>query len=266
MVGVDLAMGLERLDTNFHLNKLCKTVACVIKGTEMKIEELPTNPFDAAEFVSNQLLQSSRPYAINASSTLVESTLLRLTYLRVACERSEYGLLTEYASDAEASFGAGNRQEARQLVERLSEEVKRLKQERLEERLNEHFSGSQVVEPIFRLNRDEVDLIVSRCSEMKLIVSESNFFSNKHKARLLERISHVEKEVFKEKGRFDVILAAVVDIGDAAGQFGEKVEPLVKRIKEIRQIAQSKTNEYKGLPKPDEVKQLPPPEEEAEEE
>jgi hypothetical protein len=94
---------------------------------------------------------------------------------------------------------------------------------------------------------------------MKQFISKANCFSDDHKKRLIARVSQVEIEIHRKNGHFDVILAGMVDFGEALGQFGEKVKPLVDRMKEIRGIAQRKTQGYDKLPAPDEVKRLPPP-------
>jgi hypothetical protein len=125
-------------------------------------------------------------------------------------------------------------------------------------RIHEHF-GKLTPEPIFSLDQDEISRINKLASEMKLIVNESDFFSDHHKGRLVRRISQVEEEIHKKEGRFDVILGGVVDFGDALGQFGKKVKPLVDRMKEIRVIVQTNSREYEKLPAPDEVKRLPAP-------
>ena len=95
---------------------------------------------------------------------------------------------------------------------------------------------------------------------MRKIVFSSSIFDAPHRRRLLNRIAAIEHEVHQKQGKLDVILAGVVDVGDALGKFGDKIEPLTKRMKEVAQIARSGSKEYEQIPAPDEIKALPAPE------
>ena len=130
--------------------------------------------------------------------------------------------------------------------------------EALQAKLTERFSF-HVEEPLFALEKDEVEQISSLSAEMREIVTVSDVFDKNHKRRLLGRINAIELEIQKPEGRFDVILGGVSDFGDALKKLGKDAKPLVDRINEIRGIAQPKTEEYKGLPAPEEVKNLPAP-------
>ncbi|MEP0964051.1 MAG: hypothetical protein ABJQ80_00955 [Lentilitoribacter sp.] len=130
-------------------------------------------------------------------------------------------------------------------------------------RLDAHFSGKPEYfgDDSFSLDSEEVEAILQRTSEMRFIISNSDFFDPPHKKRLLERLSQVEFEMYRENGKFDTILGGVVDFGDALGKFGQRVKPLVDRMSEIRKITQDKTSAYEELPPPEETKRLPPPNE-----
>ena len=125
-------------------------------------------------------------------------------------------------------------------------------------KIEDHFDG-KMVEPVFSLELNERERIFDLCSEMRAIITTSNYFTSNHKKRLLDRIAQIETELEQREGRFDVILAGLVEFGEALGQFGDKVKPLVDRMREIRDITRAKTTEYEGLPPPEEVKRLPPP-------
>ncbi|MCW1933108.1 hypothetical protein [Pararhodobacter zhoushanensis] len=101
--------------------------------------------------------------------------------------------------------------------------------------------------------------ILDLCTAMRKIIFVSVFFDDPHKTRLLNRIAAIERETHRKKGRLDVVLGGVVDIGDALGKFGEKVEPLTKRIQEIARIARGGSREYDQIPAPEELKKLPAP-------
>lgn len=96
---------------------------------------------------------------------------------------------------------------------------------------------------------------------MKIIIAESRLFTDEHSHRLLNRISQIETELYKNRGNFDVVLAGIVDFGEALGKFGRGVKPLVDRMGEIRRIIQPSVTEYQKLASPDEIKLLPAPEE-----
>lgn len=117
-------------------------------------------------------------------------------------------------------------------------------------------------EPTFELSDEEKKRLVQLCSEMRNIVHTSSVLTENHRVRLLKRIAAIEQEIHKLKGRFDVILAGVSDIGEAAGKFGNDVKPLVDRMKEIVGLTRKKTPDYAQLPAPEDVKKLPPPSEE----
>lgn len=77
---------------------------------------------------------------------------------------------------------------------------------------------------------------------------------------MLNRIAAIENEAMKDKGNLDTVLAGIVDVGDALGAFGRKVEPLTKRMQEIAGIAKKGSKEYDQLPSAEEIKALPSPE------
>ncbi len=130
--------------------------------------------------------------------------------------------------------------------------------EALQAKLTERFSF-EVEEPLFALEKDEIEQISSLSAEMRDIVTDSDLFDKNHKRRLLGRINAIEVEVQKPEGRLDVILGGISDVGDTLKKFGEDAKPLVDRMREIRGITQKKSSEYEGLPAPEEVKNLPAP-------
>jgi hypothetical protein len=114
--------------------------------------------------------------------------------------------------------------------------------------------------PTFSLERSDHKRLSKLCGDMRNIVFSSQFFDDPHKRRLLNRIAAIENEAMKEKGNLDTVLAGIVDVGDALGAFGRKVEPLTKRMQEVASIAKKGSKEYDQLPSPDEIKSLPAPE------
>ncbi|UWP98894.1 hypothetical protein [Aliiroseovarius crassostreae] len=117
--------------------------------------------------------------------------------------------------------------------------------------------------PTFSLSKKDKERVSKLCDDMRKIVLASTIFDEPHKRRLLNRIAAIEAEMHQTKGKLDVILAGIVDTGDALGKFGKKIEPLTKRMQEVAQIARGGSKEYEQIPAPEEVKQLPPPEDDA---
>lgn len=114
--------------------------------------------------------------------------------------------------------------------------------------------------PTFSLEKSDHERLSKLCGDMRNIVFSSQFFDDPHKRRLLNRIAAIENEAMKEKGNLDTVLAGIVDVGDALGAFGRKVEPLTKRMQEVAGIAKKGSREYDQLPSPNEIKALPSPE------
>ena len=110
--------------------------------------------------------------------------------------------------------------------------------------------------PTFSLSPEETEKVLELCAKMRKIVLSTIGFDEPHKLRILNRIAAMEAEVHRKKGRFDVVLAGVVDVGETLGKFGKSIKPLTKRMTEIAKITRSKTKAYNQIPAPDDVKQI----------
>jgi hypothetical protein len=117
----------------------------------------------------------------------------------------------------------------------------------------------------FELNDSNKTRVLILCSDMRKIVLASTDFDQSHKVRLSNRIAAMEAEINKPKGLFDVILGGVSDLGETLNKFGTEIKPLTDRMGEVLKITRSSTKEYDKLPLPEEIKQLPPPDESDEE-
>ncbi|NTT85186.1 hypothetical protein [Tabrizicola fusiformis] len=115
------------------------------------------------------------------------------------------------------------------------------------------------LDPTFSLAPSETALVFRLCAEIRAAISSSKLFDVPHKRRLLNRVASIEREIHLPKGRLDVILGGMSDFGETLGKFGKDVKPLVDRMTEIMGIAREKSEDYDQLPRPDEVKRLPPP-------
>jgi len=116
--------------------------------------------------------------------------------------------------------------------------------------------------PSFQLEPDDKSRVLKLCSDMRKIILATPDFDNAHRVRLSNRISAIESEVHKEKGMFDVVLGGVSDLGETLGKFGKDIKPLSDRMAEITKLTRGATKEYDQIPAPEEVKQLPKPDEE----
>ena len=155
-------------------------------------------------------------------------------------------------------------------VDRSSDEAESLRQNaaRLLRILDVHsqFSSdihenadNELLIPTFHLEKRDQARVVELCSEMLKIVFSSDVFDHPHKRRLLDRIAAIEKQVFQERGIFDVVRGGIDDLGETLGKFGVNIKPLTDRMAEVVKITRRATKEYDQLPAPDEVRQLPPP-------
>jgi hypothetical protein len=115
--------------------------------------------------------------------------------------------------------------------------------------------------PTFSLDSDEATRVVELTTQMRKIVFASTNFDAPHKKRLLDRIAAIEKEVHQPKGKLDVVLAGISDLGDTLKKFGGDLKPLSDRYAEVVKITRSRSKEYDQLPAPDEVPGLPAPDE-----
>lgn len=119
--------------------------------------------------------------------------------------------------------------------------------------------------PTFALERGERDRILELCERMRRIVFSASEFDQPHRVRLLNRIAAIEAETHKPEGMFDVVRGGIDDLGETLGKFGVNIKPLSDRMNEVVSIARRGTKAYDQLPEPEEVKQLPPPEDDSEE-
>ncbi|GAA4342498.1 hypothetical protein [Kangiella taiwanensis] len=74
-------------------------------------------------------------------------------------------------------------------------------------------------------------------NELREQISESEFFEEDHRRRLLRRLEALQSEMHKKMSDVDRIWGLVGDAGIAIGKFGKKAKPFVDRIRELSQIA-----------------------------
>lgn len=126
------------------------------------------------------------------------------------------------------------------------------------------YDDDSMLIPTFSLPEADKTRVLELSTDIRKIVLASSLFDEPHKRRLLNRVAAIEQEIHQPKGKMDVVLGGVVDVGEALGKFGEKIKPLTDRMSEIRRIVGRNSDDYSQLPAPEEVKQLPAPDEEDE--
>ncbi|UWR69593.1 hypothetical protein [Phaeobacter inhibens] len=126
---------------------------------------------------------------------------------------------------------------------------------------NPHSGPDPELLPQFELGKDDKVKVLKLCADMRKIVISTDAFDQPHKRRLLNRIAGIEFQVEQPKGLLDVIRAGVSDIGETLGKFGTDIKPLTDRMNEVAKITRSNSKEYEKIPAPEEIKQLPKPEE-----
>jgi hypothetical protein len=120
-------------------------------------------------------------------------------------------------------------------------------------------SSSDDLNPTFELDPDEQARVLQLSEKIRQIIFSSTVFDAPHKRRLLNRIAAVEREVHQDKGKLDVVLAGISDVGDTLKKFGGDLKPLSDRYKEIVQLTKSKSEQYEQIPPPPDQAALPPP-------
>lgn len=122
----------------------------------------------------------------------------------------------------------------------------------------DHDGLSDPIECIFLLNQSEMKTVQNLLASVREIVFSSRDLDGKHKARILRRVSQVEKELLEPRSKLDIVLAAASDIGDTIFQLGNDAKPAVERMKEVADIARKNSSEVK-LSGPEENPKLPSP-------
>lgn len=156
---------------------------------------------------------------------------------------------TGYSRDPDTQFELADRM--LRLLNLVDEFGSKLEENQIEDELT----------PTFQLSPPDSERVLTLSGQMREIVHASKVFDAPHKRRLLNRIAAIEQQVHSEKGRFDVILGGISDLGETIGKFGTDIKPLTDRMSEIRKITRQATKEYDQLPAPDEIKKLPAPDE-----
>jgi hypothetical protein len=128
--------------------------------------------------------------------------------------------------------------------------------------LSNNSEGDNLI-PTFTLSSDDRQKILSLTREMRGVIHETHRFDDAHKERLLKAITVVEREVHRSVGRFDIVKGRVDEIGESLKRLGVNLKPLTDRATEVLRAVYGASNDVDLLPAPEEVKQLPPPDDQA---
>jgi len=113
--------------------------------------------------------------------------------------------------------------------------------------------------PYFDASEEDKSRLLDLCSGVRKIINASAAIAPEHKVRLLERMSAMEAEIYRDKSRIYVVLGVAEEISESLGRIGQNVRPLVARLEEISDIVRRLTSGWLGLPS-EPRSQLPPPE------
>ncbi|WP_297776377.1 hypothetical protein [uncultured Roseovarius sp.] len=196
--------------------------------------------------------------SISHGSPLTESDLDELAILHGYCQQclsdTFNRVFSEIPRGSPKSRGAG-------WVDRLLR-VHKVESDIPEEIKNSRITkkrGNSALIPVFQLESDDKQRIAELCEKMRKIIFSTSGFDEPHRLRLLNRIAAIEAEIHKPVGMFDVVRGGMNDLGETLGKFGKDIKPLTDRMREVVGIARKGTKEYDQLPEPEELKRLPSP-------
>jgi hypothetical protein len=89
---------------------------------------------------------------------------------------------------------------------------------------------------LYNFTDGDLTKIQTLLNEMREIVVSSNLFVDDHKARILNKLEGLQKELHKKMPSLDKLWGLIGDMRVALGKFGEDAKPFVDRISEILQI------------------------------
>ena len=90
-------------------------------------------------------------------------------------------------------------------------------------------------------------------NELRDLFSNSTFFDEDHKRRLLDKLERMQRELHKRVSDFDRWLGLAIDIAKALGEAGTEAKPIVDRIRELLDIARRAQSKVEKLPDPKDI-------------
>lgn len=206
---------------------------------------------DLAQIIIEQADEFFNGNVINGDKLRELDHCIRL--LKMAIDASHYGEGEKNGMLSNANSAANDYRSKRAFIEYLREIVRLAQVSELDLK----FKEQRLHQNLFRLQASELARLQGLVDEMRAFTLSVSFIDEAHKTRILRRIESLAFELRKKRGNFDVVLAAVLDIGEAVGQFGKRIKPLADRVAEIRTITQKSVEERGLLDVHDKIK-LPP--------
>ena len=100
----------------------------------------------------------------------------------------------------------------------------------------------------YEFSDGEIERLQALINELREAIVKAGYFDEDHKGRLLGRLEKLQAELHKRVSDLDLALGVIVQIGAAAGRFGEDAKPLVDRVREIAEIVAGVFRRAEKLP------------------
>lgn len=101
---------------------------------------------------------------------------------------------------------------------------------------------------VYEFSQGDLDKVQNLINDLRVEISASELFEDKHKQRLLKRLENLQSELHKKMSDLDRFWGLMGDAGVALGKFGNDAKPIVDRIKELTQIVWRTQSRAEELP------------------
>lgn len=101
---------------------------------------------------------------------------------------------------------------------------------------------------VYEFTEGDLTKIQGLLNDLRGLVSDSHFFEDAHRRRLLKRLEKLQQELHKKQSDLDHFWGLVGDAGVAIGKFGKDAKPIVDRIREITDIVWRTQSRAEELP------------------
>ena len=109
----------------------------------------------------------------------------------------------------------------------------------------------------YEFSDGEIERLQALINELRDAIIRAEYLDEDHRRRLLGRLEKLQAELHKRVSDLDLALGVIVQIGAAAGRFGEDAKPLVDRVREIAEIVAAVFRRAEKLPPGSEFPLLP---------
>lgn len=130
----------------------------------------------------------------------------------------------------------------------VRESMTQLAQQNTLEKMKSGFSTLLANRFHYKFSPADIDRMQTLINELRQQITDSNLYSDEHRARLLKRLEGLQSEVHKKMSDLDKFWGLIGDAGVAIGKFGNDAKPLVDRIVELTQIVWNSQKDAEQLP------------------